>query len=87
MALSVAGPKVLGHATDLIFAGVIGRQLPAGASKEQVVAGLRAQGQGTFADMIAAMDLVPGRGVDFDAVEMCIRDRRINLYGPTRSNL
>ena len=68
VALSVAGPKVLGHATDLIFAGVIGRQLPAGASKEQVVAGLRAQGQGTFADMIAAMDLVPGRGVDFDAV-------------------
>ena len=46
VALSVAGPKVLGHATDLIFAGVIGRQLPAGASKEQVVAGLRAQGQG-----------------------------------------
>ncbi|QQS02666.1 MAG: ABC transporter ATP-binding protein [Austwickia sp.] len=68
VALSVAGPKVLGQATNLIFAGLIGRQLPAGVSKDQVVTRLRADGQGTFADMIAAMDLVPGRGVDFDAV-------------------
>ena len=26
--LSVLGPKILGHATDLIFAGVIGRRCP-----------------------------------------------------------
>ncbi len=26
----VVGPKILGHATDIIFAGVIGKQLPAG---------------------------------------------------------
>ena len=26
--LSVLGPKILGHATDLIFSGVIGKQLP-----------------------------------------------------------
>ena len=68
VALSVVGPRVLGHATDLIFSGLIGRQLPPGMSKDQVVAGLRAQGQGTFADMVAAMDLVPGQGVDFGAV-------------------
>ena len=68
VALSVVGPKIMGRATDLLFAGLIGRQLPAGASKEQVVAGLRARGQGTFADMVAGMDLVPGQGVDFDAV-------------------
>ena len=33
VALSVLGPKILGHATDLIFAGVVGQQLPAGVTK------------------------------------------------------
>ncbi len=66
--LNTLGPKILGRATDLIFAGVIGQELPAGVSKEQVVAGLRARGETTFADMVAAMDLVPGQGIDFDAV-------------------
>jgi hypothetical protein len=49
--LNVIGPKILGWATDVIFTGVIGKQLPAGATKEQVVESLRAQGQDTFADM------------------------------------
>jgi ATP-binding cassette subfamily B protein len=67
--LSAVGPKVLGRATDLIFAGVIGKHLPAGLSQQQVVAGLRARGQGTFADMVGSMQhLVPGRGIDFGAV-------------------
>ena len=47
--MSVVGPKILGRGTDVIFTGVIGRQLPAGASKDQVVAGLRAAGQETYA--------------------------------------
>ncbi len=68
VATSVMGPKILGKATDLVFSGIIGRQLPAASSKEQAVAGLRATGQATFADMVAAMDLVPGQGVDFGAV-------------------
>ncbi|NMO01662.1 ABC transporter ATP-binding protein [Gordonia sp. TBRC 11910] len=66
--LASYAPKVLGHATDLIFNGVIGKQLPAGITKEQAVEGLRARGQGTFADMISAMNLTPGVGVDFAAV-------------------
>ncbi|GIH13547.1 ABC transporter ATP-binding protein [Rugosimonospora africana] len=66
--LSVLGPKILGRATDLIFAGVIGRQLPAGVSKDQAVAGLRQQGHGTLADMIRSMHVVPGRGIDFTRV-------------------
>jgi len=68
VALSVIGPKVLGHATDLIFTGLVGGRLPAGATKAEAVEQLRAGGQGRTADMVAAMDLVPGRGVDFDAV-------------------
>ncbi len=67
VATSVA-PRILGHATDLIFNGIIGARLPAGITKEQAVAGLRARGQGTFADMVASMDLTPGVGVDFSAV-------------------
>ncbi len=66
--LSVLGPKVLGRATDLIFAGAIGKNLPAGTTKEQVVEGLRAEGQQTFADMLGAMDVVPGRGIEFDRI-------------------
>ncbi|MEW1842182.1 ABC transporter ATP-binding protein [Nonomuraea angiospora] len=68
VALTVTGPKILGHATDLIFAGIIGAQLPAGATKEQAVAGLRAKGQGTFADLVSSMNVVPGQGIDFTAL-------------------
>ncbi|NUR05176.1 MAG: ABC transporter ATP-binding protein [Streptomyces sp.] len=68
VALSVVGPKILGRATDLIFAGVVGRQLPAGITKEQAVDTLRAHGQRTLADMIGRLDVVPGHGVDFDAL-------------------
>jgi ATP-binding cassette subfamily B multidrug efflux pump len=67
--LSAAGPKILGRATDLIFAGIFGRQMPEGVTQAQVVAALRARGQNTLADMVAAMDhLVPGQGIDFGAV-------------------
>ena len=68
VALSVVGPRILGHATDLIFEGLFGRSLPAGTSKADAVAGLRARGEDRLADMLAGMDVVPGRGVDFDAV-------------------
>jgi ATP-binding cassette subfamily B protein len=66
--LNVLGPRILGHATDLIFEGFIGQQLPSGVSKDEAVAGLRDDGQGTVADMVAAMDVVPGQGVDFTAL-------------------
>ncbi len=66
--LSVLGPRILGHATDLIFSGLFGRQLPGGTTKADAVAGLRARGDDNLADMLAGMDVVPGRGVDFTAV-------------------
>ena len=75
MTLGVAGtvigvvvPRILGHATDLLFNGVIGRRLPAGISKAQAVAAARARGDNTFADLLSGMNVVPGRGVDFGAV-------------------
>ncbi|WP_392467073.1 ABC transporter ATP-binding protein [Arsenicicoccus cauae] len=69
VAFSVVGPKVLGRATDLVFAGAIGRHLPAGATREQLVEGLRARGDARLADLLSGMpDLVPGVGVDTGAV-------------------
>src|SRR6185503_19335297 len=67
--LTVIGPRLLGHATDLIFAGVLGRRLPAGLSKEQVVQQARSTGHGTLADLYQRSRLVPGKGIDFPALE------------------
>ena len=39
---SVIGPKLLRNATNIIFEGVTGKQLPAGPTKDKVVAALRA---------------------------------------------
>jgi ATP-binding cassette subfamily B multidrug efflux pump len=66
--LNVFGPRILGWATDVIFTGVIGKNLPAGMTKEQVVAQLRASGNSTFADMVSRLDVVPGQGIDFTAL-------------------
>ncbi|CQD13095.1 transmembrane ABC transporter ATP-binding protein [Mycobacterium europaeum] len=66
--IGVIVPRILGHATDLLFNGVIGRQLPAGITKAQAVAAARARGEGTFADLLSGMSVVPGKGVDFGAV-------------------
>jgi ATP-binding cassette, subfamily B, fatty acid transporter len=68
IALGVIGPRVLGHATDLLFNGVIGRHLPPGITKEQAVAAARARGDNTFADLLSRTNVVPGRGIDFGAV-------------------
>ncbi|NUO61576.1 MAG: ABC transporter ATP-binding protein [Hamadaea sp.] len=65
--LSVLGPKILGKATDVIFAGVMGQQFDQpGMTKEQVVAGVRATGQNRLADMLSSMDFTPGQSIDFD---------------------
>ena len=66
--IGVVVPRILGHATDLLFNGVIGRQLPAGITKAQAIAVARAHGNNTFADLLSGMNVVPGRGVDFAAV-------------------
>ncbi|MFD5747571.1 ABC transporter ATP-binding protein [Streptomyces sp. NPDC127033] len=66
--LSVWGPKILGEATNLIFAGVIGRQTPGGVSKEQTIEGLRAKGDDGLADLLSGVDFTPGHGIDFGAV-------------------
>ena len=63
--LSVLGPRLLGHATDIIFAGVIGRSVAPSVTKAEAVEALRAQGQNTKADLLNAVDFTPGQGIDF----------------------
>lgn len=65
---AVVGPKILGEATDLVFAGIVGREMPAGTTKQQALDGLRARGQDGMADMLAGTDFTPGQGIDFGAV-------------------
>ncbi|TCM40353.1 ABC transporter ATP-binding protein [Kribbella sp. VKM Ac-2568] len=68
VSLAVLGPKILGRATDIIFAGAIGKRLPSGVSKEQVIEQTRAAGNGRLADLLGGIDLIPGVGIDFDAL-------------------
>jgi ATP-binding cassette subfamily B multidrug efflux pump len=68
VSLTVVGPKILGNAVNTIFEGAFSRNMPAGVTQEQLVAGLRQSGQNQLADMLAAMHLTPGTGVDFGAL-------------------
>jgi len=68
VAFSVIGPKITGNAMNVIFDGVIGKSLPAGVPKEQVIESLRARGQGQLADLLSGTNAVPGVGIDFTAL-------------------
>ena len=63
---AILGPKILGEATNVIFAGVVGQQIPAGVTIDQAVAQLNAAGQTTQAQLLANVKgVVPGQGIDF----------------------
>lgn len=79
VALAVAGPKLLGNATNVVFEGAVGRLIgqqlendgidPSSVTPEQVSQMLASQGgsQSKIADMISGMDgLVIGQGIDFE---------------------
>ncbi|MEP9384774.1 ABC transporter ATP-binding protein [Nocardioides sp. KR10-350] len=67
--LTTLGPRLLGHATNLIFAGSFGKQLPEGMTVDQAQAYLQEHGHGQLAEMLGGMDhVVPGHGVDFTAL-------------------
>ena len=72
VALSVVGPKILGMATDMMLAGIMGRQIgtqvPAGTTKQQVIDGLIAQGNTDQADFLRGLDFTPGVGIDFGGI-------------------
>ncbi len=61
VSLSTVGPRILGQATNLLFAGVIQSKLPHGVTQAQVVAGLKAPdvGQQTIAQQPVAAPANP----------------------------
>lgn len=65
VALTVTGPKLLGEGTNIVFAGFISLQVPAGTTQQEVIEQLEASGQQEQADMLSAMQFTPGAGVDF----------------------
>ena len=70
--LSVLGPWMLGKATNVIFNGAISAKLPAGISKDQLIAGLKARGQDQLVSLLQGMDLNPGHGIDFNALQQIL---------------
>ena len=62
------GPWLLGKATDIVFNGFIGEQLPAGTTKAEAVDAAEARGDSQLADFLRGLDIVPGQGVDFAEV-------------------
>jgi ATP-binding cassette, subfamily B, multidrug efflux pump len=66
--ISSFGPKILGHATNYIFNGFLGLRMPAGVTKAQAVAAMRARGEERLADMLEKSSVIPGVGIDFTAV-------------------
>ena len=66
--LAVIGPKVLGHATDIVFTGFLSDQFPAGETKAEVVARLEAEGNDQLASLVGSVDLEPGSGIDFTSL-------------------
>jgi ATP-binding cassette subfamily B protein len=66
--LAVLGPKLLGDAVNIVFDGAISKALPKGATKAQIIAGLRSSGKGQQADLLSGLHLTPGVGIDFTAL-------------------
>ncbi len=64
VAFAIVGPKILGHATNVLFEGVISERLPPGTTPAQAIAGLHAAGRDQLAEMLSGMNLTPGEGVD-----------------------
>lgn len=68
VSLTVAGPKLLGDGTNIIFNGVASSFIPEDMTKAEYVIQLRAQGNNQLAQMLESMNLTPGSSVDFEAL-------------------
>jgi ATP-binding cassette subfamily B protein len=62
----VSGPEILGRAMNVLFNGIVGKELKPGTTKAQAIQLLREHGHGQIASMIAGMNITPGVGVDIN---------------------
>ena len=82
--LSVAAPKILARATNILFEGVMGSMLaragvPEGTTGDRLARMLRAGGRDDYADMVSAYDVVVGRGLDGRAL-MIVLLQTLGVY-------
>lgn len=63
---TVAYPLIFAKVTNLVFAGAVGALLPADASLDEVVGRLRAEGQGSLADVVEVSGAAPGQGMEWE---------------------
>ncbi|HEY6634563.1 MAG TPA: ABC transporter ATP-binding protein [Acidimicrobiia bacterium] len=68
VALASFGPRVLGRATDIVFAGAVGAQFPDDVTRAEAIDGAREAGQDQIADLLSGIDFTPGVGIDFEAL-------------------
>jgi ABC-type multidrug transport system fused ATPase/permease subunit len=66
IAFSLAAPLITARAINLLFDAVIGRSLPTGLTKDQLIAVLRARGEGNLAAIVSAQNIRPGIGLSLD---------------------
>ncbi|HBV95017.1 MAG TPA: multidrug ABC transporter ATP-binding protein, partial [Chloroflexi bacterium] len=68
VAFTVAAPRIIGNATNVLFDGLIGKSLPAGISQAQAEAYLRLQGgqDRQIAQMLSGTTVIPGQGIQFN---------------------
>ncbi|WP_167202190.1 ABC transporter ATP-binding protein [Actinomyces respiraculi] len=71
--LTVVAPKILAHAMNILFEGIIGTVLsnaglPAGLSGDALAQALNADGMSEYADMVGAYNVVVGQGIDTHAL-------------------
>lgn len=69
---AIIGPKLLGNATNVVFEGVISKQLPPGMTTEEAAQALRASGQVQQAEMVSGLHVTPGQGIDFGALQRAL---------------
>ena len=66
VAFMVSGPEILGNATNVLFNGIVGKELPVGTTKAQALIYLRDHGHSQIASMVAGMNITPGIGVNIN---------------------
>ncbi|RAO98470.1 multidrug ABC transporter ATP-binding protein [Petrotoga sp. 9PW.55.5.1] len=62
----VLAPRIMGNATNVLFEGIVSKNMPEEMTKNQVIDMLKMTGQDQIAEMVGPMNITPGRGVDFN---------------------
>lgn len=62
----VLAPRIMGNATNVLFEGIVSKNMPEGMTKNQVIDMLKMTDQDQIAEMVGPMNITPGQGVDFN---------------------